>query len=330
MANTSENKDNTYSAKPPIFDGEKFEYWKDRIESFFLGHDVDLWDIVIKGYEHPKDAEGKAISRSQMIESQKKSFKDHHKARTILLNAISYAEYEKITNKEYAKSIFDSLQMTHEGNSQVKETKALALIQKYEAFRMEEEESVETMFSRFQMLVAGLRVLDKGYSTADHIKKIIRSLPAKWRPMVTALKRAKDLNKISLEDLISSLRSHEIELQEDEPRRRVKSVALKSSSRKAKAPQAEEESEGSEESSEEDELSLISRRINHLWKHRQGRRSYQGPRNAKGKFKSTSGQMKSSDNEVNCFECKKHGHYKNECPNLKKDGKPKKFHKGKK
>ena len=40
--------------------------------------------------------------------------------------------------------------------------------------------------------------------------------------------------------------------------------------------------------------------------------------------------MKSSDNEVICFECKKPGHYKNECPNLKKDGKPKRFHKGKK
>src|ERR1044072_3621742 len=105
-----------------------------------------------------------------MTDAQKKTFKDHHKARTILLNAISYAEYEKITNKETAKSIFDSLQVTHEGNFQVKETKALALIQKYEAFRMEEEESVETMFSRFQMLVEGLRVLDKGYSTADHVK----------------------------------------------------------------------------------------------------------------------------------------------------------------
>src|ERR1044072_7664882 len=234
MANTFENKDNTYSAKPPIFNGEKFDYWKDRIESFFLGHDVDLWDIVVESYEHPNDAEGKAISRSQMTDSQKNTFKDHHKARTILLNAISYAKYEKITDKETAKSNFDSLQMTHEGNSQVKVTKALALIQQYEAFRMDEDESVEAMFSRFQILVAGLRVLDKGYSTADHVKKIIRSLPAKWRPMVTALKMAKDLNKISLEELISSLRSHEIELQEDEPQRKVKSVALKSSSRKAK------------------------------------------------------------------------------------------------
>src|ERR1044072_3113432 len=152
MANTFENKDNNYSAKPLIFDGEKFDYWKGRIKRFFLGYDVDLWDIVVEGYEHPKDSEGKAISRSQMTDSQKKTFKDHHKARTILLNVISYAEYDKITDKETAKSIFDSLHMTHERNSQVKETKALALIQKYEAFRMEEEESVETMFSRFQML----------------------------------------------------------------------------------------------------------------------------------------------------------------------------------
>src|ERR1044072_6449605 len=115
------------------------------------------------------------------------------------------------------------------------------------------------------MLVAGLRVLNKGHSTADHVKKIIRSLPKKWRPMVTALKMAKDLNKISLEELISSLRSHEIELQEDEPQRTNKFVALKSNSKNSKALQAEEESEASEESSEEDELSLISRRINHLW-----------------------------------------------------------------
>ena len=182
---------------------------------------------------------------------------------------------------------------------------------------------METMFSRFQMLVAGLRVLDKGYSTADHVKKIIRSLPTKWRPMVTTVKMAKDLKKISLEELISSLRSHEIEHQEDEPRRTVKSVALKSSSRKAKALQAEEESEDSEGSSE-DELSLISRRINCLWKHRQGRRFNKGLRNGKGRFQSTSGQKKAADKEVTCYECKEPGHYRNECPKLKKDKKSKK------
>ena len=125
--------------------------------------------------------------------------------------------------------------MTHEGNTQVKETKALALIQKYEAFNMEDDEFVETMFSRFQTLVEGLKVLNKGYSTADYIKKIIISLPVKWGPMVTALKLAKDLNNTSLKEMISSLRSHEIEMEQDEPQKRIKLVALKSTSGKTKA-----------------------------------------------------------------------------------------------
>ena len=108
------------------------------------------------------------------------------------------------------------------------------------AFIMEDDETIETMFLRFQMLVVGLKVPDKGYSTANHVKKIIRSLPKKWRPMVTALKLEKDLNNISLEELVSSLRSHEIELEEDEPHKRGKYVALKSKPEKTKAYQAEE------------------------------------------------------------------------------------------
>ena len=123
-----------------------------------------------------------------MTDQQKKDYKNHHKARSILLNVISYTEYEKITNIDTSKSIFDSMRMTHEGDAQVKETKALGLIKKYEAFKIEDEETVENIFSRFQNLVAGLKVLDKGYSTADHVKKIIRILPKRWRPMVTSIK----------------------------------------------------------------------------------------------------------------------------------------------
>src|ERR1044072_612855 len=317
---SSDNKGNSYSAKPPIFYGERFDYRKDRIKSFFLGFDMELWEYVSDGYVTPVENEV-AIPLSRMNEDQKKQFRNHHKARTILLNSISYSEYEKITDKETAKSIYDSLVMTHEGNLQVKETKALALVQKYEAFKMEDHEIVEVMFSRFQMLVAGLRVLNKGYSTSDHVKKIIRSLPAKWRPMVTALKVAKDLNSISLEELISSLRSHEIELLADEPQRKVKSVALRSSSKKDKVLQSEEESEEfDEESSDEDELSLMSKRLNKLWKQRQSK--FRGLRRTKGRFESASGQKKNMDKDnVICYECKEPGHYRNECPKLKRDKK---------
>ena len=84
--------------------------------------------------------------------------------------------------------------------------------------------------------------------------------------MITTLKLTKDLNKISLEELVSSLRSHEIELEADEPQKQGKPLALKSNRKSdSKVLQAvEETSDGS--SSEEDELSLLSRRVNQLWK----------------------------------------------------------------
>lgn len=107
-----------------------------------------------------------------------------------------------------------------------------------------------------------LKVLDKGYTTTNHVKKIIRTLPKKWRLMVTSLKVPKDLNKTTLEDLVSSLRSNEIKLEEDEVQRQKIYMAIKS---KTKALQAKEE-KCEEESDDEDELSLLSRRVNHLLK----------------------------------------------------------------
>ena len=127
------------------------------------------------------------LNERKMSDQQKKELKNHHKARTILLSAISYTKYEKITNRDSAKNIFDSLRMTHEGNTQVKETKTLALIQKYEAFKMEEDEIVEAMFSMFQILIAGLKVLDKGYSIADHVNKCIKSILKCYTPKFSLL-----------------------------------------------------------------------------------------------------------------------------------------------
>jgi len=58
--------------------------------------------------------------------------------------------------------------------------------------------------------VYGLQVLRKSYVAPDHVKKILRSLPARFMPKVNATQEAKDLDKMSFENLISSLKSHKI------------------------------------------------------------------------------------------------------------------------
>jgi hypothetical protein len=65
---------------------------------------------------------------------------------------------------------------------------------------------------------------------ADHVRKVLRSLPPKWRPKVTAFLEAKDLDEITLENMISSLKSHEMELMTDESTKKIKGIALSSKS----------------------------------------------------------------------------------------------------
>lgn len=70
---------------------------------------------------------------------------------------------------------------------------------------MKEDEDIETMFPRFQVLVSGLQVLSKSYTTSDHVNKILRSLPARYRPKVASIQKAKYLNKLSIESMIRNL-----------------------------------------------------------------------------------------------------------------------------
>src|SRR4051812_8453109 len=166
---------------------------------------------------------------------------------------------------------------------------------------MEDDENIEKMFSRFQMLTAGLRVLDKGYTKADHVKKIIRSLPRRWGPMVTTFKIGKNLNEVSLEELISALRSHEIVLDANEPQKKGKSIALKSNNNSFQAEEEDSEESESEEE-EDDELSMISRRVNQLWKTKQTKfknlRSSKRPKGGE-----SSGHRRSDKKNVTYYEC---------------------------
>jgi len=189
----------------------EFSWWKTNFYSYVLGLDEELWDILECG-DLVLDEEGAAINRKKQTPEQKKLYKKHHKM--------------KMSDKSTAKAMFASLCANYEGSKKVREAKTLMLVHQYELFKMKDDESIEKMYSRFQTLVYGLQILKKSYVASDHVSKILRSLPARWRPKVTAIEEAKDLNTLSVEDLVSSLKVHEIGLNEHEPARKVKSIAL--------------------------------------------------------------------------------------------------------
>jgi len=110
---------------------------------------------------------------------------------------------------------------------------------------MKYDETIEAMYSRFQTLVSRLQILKKSYVTSNHVSKILRSLPARWRPKVTTIEEVKDLNTLSVEDLISTLKVHGISLDEHDSSKKSKSITFKSKgkhSQEFKAIESVEES----------------------------------------------------------------------------------------
>jgi hypothetical protein len=225
----------------------------------------ELWDIIEDDVDFTLDEESVPIDRKKNTTAQKKLYKKYHKIRGILVATLPHREYLNMSDKSTAKAMFSSLCSNYEGNKKVREVKATMLVQQYEMFRMKENEDIEVMYSWFQTLVSGLQILKKSYVDVDHVKKILRSIPGKWRPKVTSIEEARYLNyTLSLVDLISSLKCQEIGLNEREFVKKSKFIALKSKGKSSKALKAYEfEDEcpagGSEEDPEVEEMAMLSK-----------------------------------------------------------------------
>ncbi|GAV72600.1 UBN2 domain-containing protein [Cephalotus follicularis] len=121
-------------------------------------------------------------------------------------------------------------------------------------FIMHENEDIKTMFTRFTNITNALQALDKIYTNSEMVRKIPRCLPKSWMQKVTAIEEAKDLNTLSLEDLLGSLLTYELSIKkkdddEEKDKRMKKVVALMSFT-----------NEETEDDSDE-ELALITRKF---------------------------------------------------------------------
>ena len=94
-------------------------------------------------------------------------------------------------------------------------------------------------------------------SKDELVKRLLRSLPKSWRSIVVAIRKAKDLNKISLDEIYDSLFTYEQEVNQidEEEKKEVvekrKGLALNMSSK---------EEELYKTSCEDVEMAMLARR----------------------------------------------------------------------
>lgn len=72
-----------------MFDGENFEYMKDKIKLSYLSYGIDLWDIVEDTYAPLVNGKGVCIPKRKQHANQKKKFSMYPKARLYLRSTIA-------------------------------------------------------------------------------------------------------------------------------------------------------------------------------------------------------------------------------------------------
>ena len=129
-----------------------------------------------------------------------------------------------------------------------------------------------------------------------------------------AISESKDLTSLTTTSLFGKLREHELEMNrlnvQESENKHVKSIALKATKHKSKQESSDE--------SEEENLSLLSKKFSRFFKRNRNKERY--------------GNKKTSyfnSNNYTCFGCGEQGHIKADCPN-KESNEKKSSHKEKK
>ncbi|GJT79777.1 hypothetical protein Tco_1054119 [Tanacetum coccineum] len=211
----------------------------------------------------------------------KRKLAKNNEAKIVLYNALPKKEYERIFMCKMAKDIWQSLLITHQGNSQVKDNKIDLLVQQYKQFTIPEEESIDSGFARFNNIITSLKALDEGFSSKNYVRKFLRALHPKWRAKITTIEELKDLSSLALDELIGNLKVQEVVMEKDskiyrDKKERVKSIALN-----AKKEYSDDETSTS--GSDDEEYAMALRNIKKFFR-RKGKFVWQ-PREEKKSFR---------------------------------------------
>ena len=100
------------------------------------------------------------------------------------------------------------------------------LTSRFENIRMQEDETFSDFYSELSDIVNSCFYLGDKISDVKIVEKILRSLPERFHPKVTAIEETRDLEQIKLEELVGSLQTYKLKLKS--PKKNKKNIALKS------------------------------------------------------------------------------------------------------
>ncbi|KAK5842733.1 hypothetical protein PVK06_005121 [Gossypium arboreum] len=181
--------------RPPLFKGTNYSYWRTRMKLFIQANDYEVWRILTNGSSIPiKRVKGVIISKEE-IEC------DENDINKVQLNA-------KTMHTLFCVLVPMS----------TIESPCMTMQKKYETNLKSPMKGQQNRKNELRKcLIASLRLSTVSKFLGRHpnkemVKKMLNSLLTSWEPRVTVIEELKDLNSLSLDELIGSLLTYEMKI----------------------------------------------------------------------------------------------------------------------
>ncbi|XP_078444223.1 uncharacterized protein LOC144713503 [Wolffia australiana] len=240
------------------------------------------------------------LQQKLIIEAETVTKKKDRQALSIIYGAISDEILAQLDSQLTAKETWTMLKTKNLGAARVQKARVQALKREFELLIMGEDELVCGFARKLSKVVTQLRTMGEKLEEGDVVAKLLRATLAKFDSITSSIEQFGEMESMTLEEAVGSLKIHEDKLK-DRQSRREEQVLLARAIRKGKKKDKDKNSRG------------------------RGRGRGEG----RGRGQSNDGKGWSKDEDyrprdkskIKCYNCQKFGHFASECRSDKKEEK---------
>ena len=201
----------TTTRVPRLTSADGFPEWKFRFIQYVKAKDVKIWRSLIRGpVKIEMTLPDKTVREKTPEEHTDEEFERvemDEKALGTLTMALSPDIAQGFRSYTSAKALWEALIKVYEGNDDMRQSRQDLLRQKFNMFNHVLGESLEVQLQRFISLTTSMSTSGVVVSQSEINKKLLNSLPRNWDMNVSVIKKTKDLNTLTLAEVMAIIKA---------------------------------------------------------------------------------------------------------------------------